>query len=84
MLKVLKMTKNILKSKGSNCAYTCIKNYNLLYISPLKVHNGSIYVKDSLTLSQNQRNDSIFKKVHDCFGHHAYEHLQYVLNRIAK
>ena len=36
MLKILKMTQNvILKCKGSNYAY--IKNGDLLYISPLKV-----------------------------------------------
>ena len=63
MLKILKMTKHLkLKSKGSNSAY--IKNDNLLYLSPLKVPKACVYVKVSLTLSQNQRNNSIFKKVH--------------------
>ena len=38
------MTKKvILKSKGINPAY--IKNDNILYISPLKVPIGSVYVK---------------------------------------
>ena len=63
MLKILKNDKKvILKSKGSNSAY--IKNNNILYISPLKVPKGSVYVKVSLTLSQNRRNNSIFKQVH--------------------
>ena len=42
-----------------------MKNYILLYISALKILRGSVYVKLSLTLSQNQRNNSFFKKVHD-------------------
>ena len=65
MLKILKMTENYSENQGSNSVY--LKNYNLLYISPLKVLRGNVYVKVSLTLSQ--RNNSILKKVHNLFGH---------------
>ena len=40
---MLKILTGILKSKGSNSSY--IKNDKLLYISPLKVPKGSVYVK---------------------------------------
>ena len=36
------MTKIILKSKGSLSAY--IKNYNLFYISPMKVFSTYVYI----------------------------------------
>ena len=51
------------ENKGSNPAY--IKNDNFPYISPLQVPKGRVYMKLSLILSQNLRNNSIFKKVYD-------------------
>ena len=39
-----------------------------LYMSPFKAPKGSVYVKVSLTLSQNEINNSLFKKVHAFFG----------------
>ena len=50
------------KARAVTPAY--IKNDNLLNMSPLKVPTVSVYVKGSLTSSQNQRNTSLIKKVH--------------------
>ena len=61
--------KVILKGKGSNFAFTYIKNDNLLYITPLKVPIGSVYVKVSLTLSQNKRNNRFLKRCTIFLGH---------------
>ena len=73
MLKILKMTKKwFWKARAVTLHIHVLRMATFFIYHHYTVTKGSVDVKVSLTLFENKRNDSIFKKVHDFLGHPVY------------